>query len=82
MLTGAKRFIPPTSRDRLRLLQFFFLSKGKNQKPKYHHYDSVIKDDMLQLDCPSIFFVPLIKLFLIRYLTTTKKKVTNAYGID
>lgn len=56
MLTSAKRFIPPMSRDGLQLLQFFFLSKGKNQKPKYHHYDSVIKDDMLQLDCPSILF--------------------------
>lgn len=49
MLRGAKRFIPPTCRDGLLLLQFFFLAKGKNQKPKYRHYDSVIKDDMLQL---------------------------------
>lgn len=56
MLRGVKRFIPPTCRDGLLLLQFFFLAKGKNQKPKYHHYDSVIKDDMFQRDCPSILF--------------------------
>lgn len=56
MLRGAKRFIPPTCRDGLKLLQIFFLSKGENQKPKYHHYDSIVKDDTWQVDCPSIIF--------------------------